>query len=510
VEKPAVSEKKIKVLPDRFHYLMVIGWVILCRLPMLYSPYRVLDGDECIVGLMGKHLLEGSDFTCFFYGQPYGFALPESLLCGLGQMLFGAGTLAVRWPMTLLFAFCCCLLYRWMKKSMQPGQALAGTLLFAVFPAWMAFSVKARGGYLCGLFFTLLCLNILSEKNTAKWQRIFLASFFAALAALSHQLYVPGICCVAFAVLFEEKKSFREIGVFGVSSACIYFMLQFLLPAMNPDAYGTPAHFWLAKGWLFALPEKLFLFFTGWWGNREYLAMTQIQEVASWMILSVMVLLAVFAWYDWIKNKRFLFGLSGGVLLAGILSFFPVLTGTVEDFSFRYLLPGSFFLFLYAWLLFSKTVGETRKRASLLVALLFFVFVQNAVYMSYYYEPYPENSLNACVTEEKLLAFIDELKKEEQQVFVCTDGLLQWQLLYYSNETLLASYKANEGRYTRYTDAVKSSLSLTGKGYLLGFRQDLIGPDGLPESPKKQEFQQLFFTAGPYSAKDIFSSVYLK
>src|SRR5262249_47721494 len=58
--------------------LPVPSWVYLCapgamglvsRLPQLFSGDLLLDGDECILGLMAKHVAEGRDFPIFFYGQ---------------------------------------------------------------------------------------------------------------------------------------------------------------------------------------------------------------------------------------------------------------------------------------------------------------------------------------------------------------------------------------------------------------------------------------------------------
>ena len=200
------------------------------------------------------------------------------------------------------------------------------------------------------------------------------------------------------------------------------FRSELVMPAMNPEAYGRPGHFWFANDWASGLPQKLFRFFTGWWGNREYMAVTRVQELASWIILALLLLLPVLTLLTQIKNKRFLSGFSLGTLLAGIISFFPLMSGSEDDFSYRYLLPGSFFLFLYVWLLFSASSGVWYKRVSLFTAFLFCIFFQNAFFMSYYYEPYPENSLNGAITEEKIMSLMDELKKENLPMFVCKIG----------------------------------------------------------------------------------------
>jgi len=57
-------------------YLVIIILCFVSRLPQLLSPHLMLDEDECVVGLMAKHLMEGH-VAVFFYGQSYGFTLVD-------------------------------------------------------------------------------------------------------------------------------------------------------------------------------------------------------------------------------------------------------------------------------------------------------------------------------------------------------------------------------------------------------------------------------------------------
>ena len=47
--------------------LIAIG--VVSRLPQLLSPNLLLDGDECILGLMAKHVAEGREFPSSFMGS---------------------------------------------------------------------------------------------------------------------------------------------------------------------------------------------------------------------------------------------------------------------------------------------------------------------------------------------------------------------------------------------------------------------------------------------------------
>src|SRR5262245_14462810 len=81
--------------------LAAIG--LVSRLPQLFSPDLLLDGDECILGLMAKHLAEGRDFPIFFYGQRYGLAIVEAPLAALSFLMAGVSAVPLKLAMLALW-----------------------------------------------------------------------------------------------------------------------------------------------------------------------------------------------------------------------------------------------------------------------------------------------------------------------------------------------------------------------------------------------------------------------
>ena len=59
------------------------------------------NSDEAIVGLMGRHILEGK-WPVFFYGQSYMGSL-DAALVALGFMLFGSEVFVIRMVQILLY-----------------------------------------------------------------------------------------------------------------------------------------------------------------------------------------------------------------------------------------------------------------------------------------------------------------------------------------------------------------------------------------------------------------------
>src|SRR5262245_20079303 len=74
--------------PSRFLLIALVGGAVLIplsRLPQILGDQFFPDGDECVLGLMAKHLAAGEQLPVFFYGQKYGFSLLEA---GTGALAF--------------------------------------------------------------------------------------------------------------------------------------------------------------------------------------------------------------------------------------------------------------------------------------------------------------------------------------------------------------------------------------------------------------------------------------
>ena len=81
--------------------LTAVGFI--SRLPQLTSPHLLLDGDECILGLMAKHIAEGRAFPVFLYGQSYGLAVIEAPAGALSFLIAGTGALPLKVAMLALW-----------------------------------------------------------------------------------------------------------------------------------------------------------------------------------------------------------------------------------------------------------------------------------------------------------------------------------------------------------------------------------------------------------------------
>ncbi|MDD2943757.1 MAG: hypothetical protein PHC51_12425 [bacterium] len=131
-------------------FLLVL-WVLLAlvsRLALLIVTDWVIDSDEAIVGLMGKHIAEGRGWPIFYYGQPYMGSI-ESTLAALVFLFTGPCNIALK-AVPLVFSIALVPLAFFLARRLSG--AFAGHLaavFVAIGPAALVhWSGMARGGFI--------------------------------------------------------------------------------------------------------------------------------------------------------------------------------------------------------------------------------------------------------------------------------------------------------------------------------------------------------------------------
>lgn len=141
---------------------------IIVRLDFLIAGGGVLDGDEAILGLMAKHIMEGRSFPIFFYGQPYMGSI-ESFLAAPIFYLFGISGYALLLVPTVLSLALLPLIYVMSRRFLSEGAALLATLYFAVPPQpLIIWSIKARGGFIETVFLGSIVFILLARAIRAE------------------------------------------------------------------------------------------------------------------------------------------------------------------------------------------------------------------------------------------------------------------------------------------------------------------------------------------------------
>ncbi len=138
--------------------MVVAVLLALClRLYFVLTPHGVLDADEAIVGLMGRHILQG-EFPTFYYGQRYMGALEPSL-AALGFAIGGATPVVLKLVCLVTSLLLIGLTMELGRRALGTGPAVMAGLLAALPSLFVTvWSVKARGGFVETLVLGMVAL----------------------------------------------------------------------------------------------------------------------------------------------------------------------------------------------------------------------------------------------------------------------------------------------------------------------------------------------------------------
>src|SRR6266508_6238565 len=130
-------------------HILFIGVFILvaaARFVILFHSQTHVHSDEAIIGLMGKHILEGRYFPFYMYGQPYNAgAAWEAYLAAIAFAFFGVGVISLKSCIVVLSLLCLFLFYRMCVALYDQRTALLAAIVFALTPSLLKWHFQVRG-----------------------------------------------------------------------------------------------------------------------------------------------------------------------------------------------------------------------------------------------------------------------------------------------------------------------------------------------------------------------------
>ena len=165
-------------------HALFVGILVLiaaARFAILLTSQTHVHRDEAIIGLMGKHILEGRYFPLYMYGQPYNAgAAWEAYLAAIAFALFGVSGIALKGCIVVLSLVGLFLFYQMCLALYDQRTAVLATLVFAITPSLLKWHFQVRGYswyFLSIPVLTLLFLSIESTPNR-RWSRFFYLALF--------------------------------------------------------------------------------------------------------------------------------------------------------------------------------------------------------------------------------------------------------------------------------------------------------------------------------------------
>lgn len=311
----------------------------ITRLPQLLGHHAYPDGDECLLGLMARHFLEGrGGVPIFFWGQSYGLAAIELAAAALLFLIAGTSAVSLKIAMLLLWTIGCGLLA---GAAARLGGRRAGAIaaLLALFsPAWAQFSMKAWGGHLTSFLFTSLTLfvaaGICSRIGGGSW-RYGLIGVSAGLVALSQPIWLFALA--PFLALVAATGSGRERSLLlagGFPFALLAFGELWARPAYwSPAVFSHPDPLTA----LILLPHRLRVNLSGaYYLAHPLLASDALRPIGRLWAATVALVLAAFV----VRAFRGELATPRQAAAAGVASSLAATLAMNNGlFGFRYLLP---------------------------------------------------------------------------------------------------------------------------------------------------------------------------
>lgn len=211
----AVTSARTKTL---LALLAILLAALALRLFLLAGPQTELEGDEAIVGLMGRHILRG-EWPLFYYMQPYMGSLEAYLVAGVFALV-GSSTFALKLVPMLGALLYVGLLFATGYRLGGLTAAVVSGVFAAVPPAFLAvWSLKARGGYIeilvIGQLLILLAMH-LGKRGRVGPRGGFLLGLVSGLGLWTNPLIVVYLIPVALYLLLVLRR--RVVGVWVLAA----------------------------------------------------------------------------------------------------------------------------------------------------------------------------------------------------------------------------------------------------------------------------------------------------
>jgi hypothetical protein len=206
-------------------FIGLFVFVAVVRFAILFASQTHVHSDEAIIGLMGKHILEGRHFPFYMYGQPYNAgAAWEAYLAAVAFAFFGVGVIPLKACVVALSLLCLFLFYRMGCALYDQRTAVFATVAFALTPSLLKWHFQVRGysWYFLSIPALTLLFASIESASVPKRRTLLLFGLASGLSIWCLELAVPFVA--AFWLLLILR---RRISLSSAPSGLIGFVLGY-------------------------------------------------------------------------------------------------------------------------------------------------------------------------------------------------------------------------------------------------------------------------------------------
>lgn len=450
-----------------FDYSIILIVSIAARLPHILSDHFVVDGDEAIVGVMTESLLKGDFLGLFFVGQNYGFVLPEIIPAALFSLVFGLNDFSLKLPQLLWFALGAMFLLQTIKPFIGNRFAWMVIILLAISPTWFLWAMRARGGYVFAFAMINTLIFLVLHSSYRPIPLSFLIGLLLGLVFIAQPLwFLPALLFVAY-YFFTRKPPTKNILIMflGVAIPLIAFVLNYTdSPSHHPRLFSFTTG-------TFTRNFDLFYSFLSRGFNGIYLngkAFTGSEAVNFFVVMMIAALVLVVIKGVMLLAKKTANTLDVVVMIA--ILYIPVAAFFFNVLAPRYLLPLPGFLIVAVAVFYRKDLDSIsfRKRFAGVFTLAV-ILSASALFnsSSFVYEDF---------TRSEMKGLIAELKSTNKTLVFTDKGMLQWQVMFYSDGIILARSKKALDRIPHLSQKVNDRFKQNPEtAVFVGFKNNVDG-----------------------------------
>ncbi len=202
-------------------FLGILAVAAVSRFLILFTSQTHVHSDEAIIGLMGKHILEGRYYPFYMYGQPYNAgAAWEAYLAAVPFAIFGVGVIPLKSCIVVLSLACLVLFYGMATRLYGPRTAVLASLAFALSPSLLKWHFQVRGYSWYFLSFPILVSLFWSIDScaTSRAAKTFLFGLASGLCVWCLELVLAPVAALWFLLAIRRKLAARDaaVGLLGL------------------------------------------------------------------------------------------------------------------------------------------------------------------------------------------------------------------------------------------------------------------------------------------------------
>jgi hypothetical protein len=471
-------------------YLAALSAVALVsRLPQLLSRNLLLEGDECILGLMAIHLAQAREFPLFFYGQRYGLAIVEAPAAAVSFLLFGAGAVPLKIAILTVWIVGICFYFVAFARPLGAARSFAVSMLLVLMPAWAATSMKAWSGYVTAFSATGLALYLITRNDNRRATPWFATGAVSGLIFFSHPLWLPSLAPVVAFYLWTSRRlrfwlSYASGALLAVTA--VYVIKVFAFAGAVETWTGPPAGNAHLLASVPLLLRQLYVNLTGSYYFGTVVPAGPATAAAAYLWFTVFGVGALLQIYR-LFTRRYL--LWSHLLFASVLSTLAANLILLEWRDARYVLavdaPLAFLAGFELFDLADRLRAQTPRYAAALVLLLVLALEAAALteFRRYTYMWWT-NTASSPSEGRTLRRVVDHMRARGVTHAFAMNALLQWPITFYSNETVLARWKADVDRYPPYIRRIDRALERGDPIAIVGYTGYTYGLERMVRDPR--------------------------